>query len=291
MKQSNQKFNRAKKIKNDNWKTWTENIINELGEPEELIRPCYPMWLENVLCCCNDFGSNFENYFRDLFCEEKKKNFPSIAKVVLTEYKIKGRSKVLEITWNQEEDKVKLLKGNGDFASKEIINLIKKSSIVITNPPFSKLREFIELLVKLNKKFLIIGPKNACAYRWYFKLWKEGKVGYGQNFNDNFWFQNQKGEWKKFGNIAWHTNMKITKWDFIMGPEYKEGKYPFLENYKECIFVDRASNIPVNYKGLMAVPPSFGYRLNKLQFELIDIIEPVINGERKYTKIIIRNLI
>ena len=57
------------------------------------------------------------------------------------------------------------LKENGDFRSKECIDLLKESDIVVTNPPFSLFREYVDVLMKYNKKFLIIGNQNAITYK------------------------------------------------------------------------------------------------------------------------------
>lgn len=52
---------------------------------------------------------------------------------------------------------VQTLNGDGDFRSDECVELLKEADIVVTNPPFSLFRDFISLLMKLNKKFLVIG--------------------------------------------------------------------------------------------------------------------------------------
>ena len=282
MKQSNKKFNRAKKLKNDEWRTYIVDITKELR--------AISFWGDTVLCCCNDYDSAFKDYFVNLMANYTNFKTPPIVKAIFTEYNPNGNAKVLEVNSELKTTK-KILKGKGDFASEEVIALIKEATIIVTNPPFSKFREFVELLIKYDKKFVIIGPKNACAYRWYFKLWKEWEIDYGDTVDDNFWFQNKEGEWTKFRNIAWHTHLVagLDKEKFLRGPNYVKESYPLLENYP-AIYVDKVDNIPIDYKGLMAVPPSFGYRLNKDQFEIVDIIEPIIKGKRKYTKIIIRNL-
>ena len=289
MKQSNKKFNEAKRLPNDNWKTSLCDINLELKSK---------LWGFNneiILCCCNDYNSAFKEYFYKIIKDWNKHYLAGtkqvykthIDKAIFTEYNPNGNAKVLEIDHNLKETK-KILKGTGAFASEEVIALIKEATIIVTNPPFSKFREFVELLIKYNKNFFIIGPKNACAYRWYFRLWKEYKINYGATWNDDFIFENEQGEKVKFRNIAWHSNIRIGKEMLYSNKKFNKKNYPLLENYKNCIFVDKIKNIPIGYKGLMAVPPSFGYRLNRFQYELVDLIEPVINEKRGYTKIIIK---
>lgn len=50
-----------------------------------------------------------------------------------------------------EEIGVKPLKGDGDFRSKECIELLKEADIVVTNPPFSLFREYIGQLMEYEK--------------------------------------------------------------------------------------------------------------------------------------------
>ena len=85
-----------------------------------------------------------------------------------------------------EEIGIHSFKGDGDFRSKESIELLKQSDIVVTNPPFSLFREYIAQLIEHEKDFLIIGNWNAIAYKDVFKLIKEDKVWIGVNSNRNF---------------------------------------------------------------------------------------------------------
>ena len=51
------------------------------------------------------------------------------------------------------------LAGGGDFRSDECVELLKQADVVVTNPPFSLFREYVALLTKHKKSFLIVGPK------------------------------------------------------------------------------------------------------------------------------------
>lgn len=87
---------------------------------------------------------------------------------------------------DDNEVKVSELKGNGDFRSKECIELLKEADIVVTNPPFSLFREYIATLVQYNKKFLVIGNQNAITYKEIFPLIKENKLWTGNNMVKTF---------------------------------------------------------------------------------------------------------
>jgi hypothetical protein len=74
---------------------------------------------------------------------------------------------------------LKHLQGDGDFRSKECIELLKQADIVVTNPPFSLLENMLLNLVEYDKKFVIVGHQNAITYKEIFKLIKENKLWLG----------------------------------------------------------------------------------------------------------------
>ena len=85
---------------------------------------------------------------------------------------------------------VKKLKGDGDFRSEECIAYLKQADIVVTNPPFSLFREYVAQLMEYDKKFLIIGNKNAVTYKEIFPLIKDNKLWLGYGFRkDNAYFR------------------------------------------------------------------------------------------------------
>jgi predicted RNA methylase len=81
------------------------------------------------------------------------------------EYLLKNKKNVLT-----------LLNGNGDFRSAESVKLLEEVDIVVTNPPFSLFREYVAQLVEHDKKFIIIGSKNAITYKDVFKHIQEKGV-------------------------------------------------------------------------------------------------------------------
>jgi len=78
------------------------------------------------------------------------------------------------------------LQGDGDFRSEECLALLQEADIVVTNPPFSLFREYVQLLVDYKKLFLIVGNKSAVTYKEIFplimtdKLWT-GVIGFSSD--------------------------------------------------------------------------------------------------------------
>lgn len=75
---------------------------------------------------------------------------------------------------------------------------------------------------------------------------------------------------------------------FLSNSYYADpSKYPKYDNY-DAINVDKVADIPYDYDGLIGVPITVMDKYNPEQFEIVDMIEPVINGQRKYKRFVIR---
>ena len=179
----NQTLHIAKTAKRDEFYTQLSDIESELKHYERHFKD------KVVFSNCDDprisnffiyFSKNFEklglkklittcykNQETDLFFQEQAE------KAVFLEYHgDKNGNKIPDA----EEIGMIPLKGDGDFRSKESIELLKEADIVVTNPPFSLFREYVDQLIRHEKKFLIIGNINAITYKEIFKLIKENKL-------------------------------------------------------------------------------------------------------------------
>ena len=149
------------------------------------------------------------------------------------------------------------------------------------------------------KKFLIIGNKNAITYKEIFPLLKDDEVWIGcTNVKE---FLQPDGSIKKFGNIGWFTNLDVEKRHekLILWKSYTPYEYPKYDNY-EAINVNKVSEIPCDYDGVMGVPITFMDSYNPEQFEIIGLDRytvpkeflvggrVAINGKPKYARILIR---
>ena len=184
------------------------------------------------------------------------------------------------------------LEGTGDFRSPECVELLKSADIVVTNPPFSLFREYIDQLFEYKKKFLIIGNLNAITYKDFFKLIKDNKLWLGYNNGpktylvpdnyeqDNIFVGEDGKKYSKMGNTGWYTNLDISKrHEFLtLYKKYSPDEYPKYSNY-DAIEVEKVSEIPLDYKGAMGVPVTFLDKYNPDQFEIIgsssNLSEPI----------------
>jgi hypothetical protein len=298
----NKNLHKAKKEKDDNFYTLYEDIAKELIH--------YEKHFENkvVYCNCDDpRESNFVRYFINNFQKLKlkkliatcyQKNYNNeIKKGLLLEY---SGEKIKDLS----ELKIQELKGDGDFRSEECIEFLKKADIVVTNPPYSLFRQFIDILFKYNKFFLIVGSLNVVTYKNVFEKIKENKIIIGENTITHFLTNDKKlkhvTSWW-LTNIHYNKNYKFLKLN-TMSYNLKYNKniknnpnaYKKYDNFN-AIEVPRYTAIPSDYDGAMGVPITFLEKYNPEQFEIIhfrkgdDGKDLNINGKYLYCRIIIKH--
>ncbi len=302
----------AKQQKKDEFYTQLADIENELKHYKEKFRN------KVVLCNCDDpYESNFFKYFANNFNHLGLKKLIStsftkspIAGTQLPLFEMEGlkpdgkqpfKVEINEVPDADGNGSVDLsdvqyllkhdkniatpLKENGDFRSKECVELLKQADIVVTNPPFSLFREYVAQLVQHDKKFLIIGSKNAITYKEIFQLIQDNKLWLGYGFSGgNAYFKtpyedneayasgvyNPETGLVKFRNVGWFTNLDFEERheDVVMYKKYKPEEYPKYVNY-DAIEVSKVAEIPFDYAGEMGVPITFLDRYNPEQFEII----------------------
>jgi hypothetical protein len=322
---ANKSLGTAKKDKNDEYYTQLEDIEKEISHYKEHLRG------KVVFCNCDDpYESNFFKYFAMNFnqlglkklmatCFDpspiagsqlsiydveptlKKgmtKNTRHAYKIEITEVKdFNGDGSVdlsdVEYLLKHDGNSLKLLEGSGDFRSAESINLLIQADIVITNPPFSMLREYIAQLVQYKKEFIIIASYHSLHYKEIFDLIKSNKLWLGNKptgtdmlFNVPEEFAKALVETKKEGSgykiingkimgraaVIWYTNLDIKKRHDLLDlyKKYTPEEYPKYDNL-DAIEVKKVTEIPEDYFGLIGVPDSFLDKFNPKQFELIGI--------------------
>ena len=196
---------------------------------------------------------------------------------------------------NPTESNKKGLYGSGDFRSINAKSYLEMADIVVTNPPFSLFRDYVAQLMEYNKKFLIIGNKNAITYKEIFPYIMENKLWMGMTSPNEF--RTPSGEITKqvAGLCRWFTNLPNQKRNEPMElwKEYKPEVYPKYNNY-DAINVDKTYMIPKDYDGVMGVPISFLDKYCPTQFEIIGLgianlglacgVQPYKPEHREYRK-------
>lgn len=291
---NNESITRAKREKNDDFYTRIEDIEEEMWEHRDFLKG------KTIYCPCdkvfNEGRSEFVNYFTSLF------HTLGLKKVIFTQYNPHGVGYKAE--WDLEKcgykweyngeyegnkfiDESEIdfypLKGNGSFDSRECIEIMKECDIVITNPPFSRFRDFINQIISLGKHFIIIGPDDAITYKEVFPLILNNRVWLGYSRpkaykiladkadpNDKAQYEVDGVVYKKFGKTCWYTNVEHKKRivKIPLTKRYTPEEYPKYDNY-DAIEVGSYKDIPVDYDGVMGVPISYLEHYNPNQFQIV----------------------
>lgn len=287
---SNTNLHQALKQKKDEFYTQLCDIENELCHYREHFKG------KTVLCNCDDPRvSNFSVYFvlnfkalglKRLITTCYKNNEPDIFSLDECERAVYAIYDGIPECNSIEDAKQIPYKefeySDGDFRSAECVELLKQADIVVTNPPFSLFREYIAQLFKYDKKFLIIGNQNAITYKEVFPMIKENKMwlGFGfkggaghfmSNYEDTATAGDHRKGMIRVSGVTWFTNLDISKRheDIILYKHYSPELYPKYDNY-DAINIDKTSDIPVDYDGVMGVPITFLDKYNPEQFEIVE---------------------
>lgn len=235
-----------------------------------------------MLCCDKPYISKFWNYFSN---NMGKLNIPMVVSTFWSNND-EMPAKMTILTNNGIKD-VKL-KGNGDFLSDEVKQIMGYVDIVVTNPPFGNgmFSKFLQSLKQLNKKFIVIGPTKSGYDGKVFDMIKNGDVSIGYNSDMKFTDQRDGGK-KKQVQSTWFTNMKKPqKGNFRQSGNTKN--YQKYDNFN-AINVDYVKDIPSDYDGMIGVPPSVITSIDLNLYRLIGSYRNLkINGKVVPKRIVIQ---
>lgn len=299
---SNKDLNRLKANPDDEFYTRLSDINAEMKHYKHHFKD------QVVFCNCDDPRvSNFFHYFAEHF------ESLGLKRLIATCYKnsnpnlfsTHSSDRAVYIIYEgrpdsgrpiaPEELQVLPLKGDGDFRSDECVELLKSSTIVVSNPPFSLLGTYFDQLIRYDKKFLVLGNSAAIHRTEVFPYIRDNKMWTGYKpFSQDMLFEVSKEHeadlrarkkegsgWRVVNGVfygrcpaIWYTNLEIDKKhiDFVseLYKTYTPEEYPTYENF-DGIDVANVREIPKDYFGNMGVPDSFIDFYNPDQFEIIGI--------------------
>ena len=326
----------ARNAKQDEFYTQLDDISYELKHYRQHFRD------KVVLCNCDDpYESNFFKYFalnfnllglkkliatcydgspvlgNELLLDfgetttEPRKIAYKVEITEVADYNNDGAVNLADVRYLLQNDRnvISILKANGDFRSAECVELLKEADIIVTNPPFSLFREYITLMMKYQKQFLVLGNQNAVTYKEIFKYMRDNELWLGYKSGDmafkvpeyyepretRYWVDESGQKWRSMGNICWFTNLDIQKRheELDLYKYYSAEEYPLYDNF-EAININKVSDIPCDYEGIMGVPITFLDKYNPEQFEIIDInphfFTMVEQGLRKPKQLTLHNV-
>lgn len=331
---ANSNLTNAKRAKNDEFYTQYKDIEKEVSayleyDPDVFLG-------KTVLLPCDDpEWSNFTRYFAQNFerfglkklistsyaaNSKQYKNWysPTLFERSNSQYdekKTASNGKIFTLTTDRTNDgKIDIadlewhyLDGDGDFQSDEIKQLRDEADIIITNPPFSLFRIFLAWIVEVDKKFVIIGSKNAITYKEIFPLIKSNKMWVGTtSFNKDMLFtapdkidplEKSKTATRTVDGVVylrspsvWFTNIDhgrrhqplqlMSMTDNFRFNKKLKGKESYEEysNYN-AIEVPFTNAIPSDYDGAIGVPISFLDKYSPEQFEILGTSDNGLVGD------------
>ena len=292
----NKNLSVAKAAKKDEFYTQISDIEKELNHYKKHFKDAH------VFCNCDDPEfSNFWRYFALNFDSFQLKQLTSThydegkSTYRMDMYRNVPKSALSKETFiTLEETGITLpigyitpLEEDGDFRSKESIQILKKCDIVVTNPPFSMFREYLNQLIEFEKKFIIMGNNNSIPLKGVFNLIEENKIWLGYSTNKTMEFmvpdsyplkgkstrEDETGiKYIKVPSISWYTNLDIDKRheEQILYRNYTPEKYPSYDNY-DAIEVGFVKDIPMDFSGVMGVPITFMDKYNPNQFDILGV--------------------
>ena len=287
---ANKHFFNAKNARQDEFYTKSSDIKEELIHYSDKFKD------KVIYCNCDDPAvSNFYKYFYNNYKEL------GIKKIIASCYKDKSAfnfitpntQRAVAIIYEGKNTKIQQLRGDGDFRKKESIYLLQQADIVVSNPPFSLFREYIDQLMFYKKEFLVLGPQIAVTYKNIFYLLCNQKMWMGCNNKKEklFFVPDTYSAAKTFRttNVAWYTNIfcKAQYKHITLEKTYTQKNYPKYDNY-DAINVNKIKDIPMDYNGLMGVPITFFKYYNPQQFRLVEQMLPLINRKKIFRRIILQ---
>ncbi len=349
---ANSTLTNARKAKNDEFYTRYEDIEKEMNAYLEYDPDVFRN--RTILLPCDDpEWSNFTKYFAQNFLKfglkkltstsfapnskpEKVPYQPTLFELESPDFdesKTRSNGKIFTLTKDTTGDAVinfedlewAYLEGDGDFRSAEITKLRDEADIIITNPPFSLFREFMEWILDAEKSFVVIGSTNAIAYPEIFEHIKNNRLWLGNGFTSgNAYFStpiekeyasgvfDETTGLVKFRNVSWFSNLEhgrrhqplplMTEADNLKFSKHKnvrESGYLKYDQY-DAIEVPFTDAIPSDFPGKMGVPITFLDKYSPEQFEILGLDRYVpdnprpghrfsVNGRETYARVIIKH--
>lgn len=192
-------LHRSRKAKNDEFYTLYEDVEKECKHYKQHYKD------KVIFCNCDDYRvSNFYKYFKDNFNEFGLKKLYAVG------YQENGNGIYCE--YDGINEMVKNLNGDGSFDSEESIDVLNKSDIVVTNPPFSKMFPFYNVIK--DKKFIFMAPLTMLSYVWFFEECRLKDIYYGYNKVDNKNFYNGE-ELTHVNNILFFQNLQYFECKYV----------------------------------------------------------------------------
>lgn len=262
------KLGLAKSKRDDEFYTPYDYVDDELS--------AYPLetWRgKTVVCPCDSERSAFRRWFLERFDEL------GLEALVCSAYEPDGHGRWER--WDGSEWVRGQWAGNGDFLSHEVLDLCSRpEAIVVTNPPFSRVREMCGTYPERHVRYCVVASNLAVSYKPMFRQLQAKTAWVGHTDGRHVGYLRPDGSVEKITTV-WLENIH---------PWPKETETELLASPAGVLEVGSVQRIPWWYGGVMAVPVTFLQHWSQDVWDVVGMArEPVAeDGRLLFCRILIR---
>lgn len=191
--------------------------------------------------------------------QQLKANFKQLGLTTLiaTSYCKDGHG--VETTFDGTVEMQTPTKQDGSFDSDESQAIMQQCDVVVTNPPFSRIYDFINLIRKFGKEFLVVVPNILVACRNsilnnHMDIFLDGTLYMitPKNYSVKHRCDDRFAPVNLLSTIP-HPIKTIIPYKTI-DEVMKSGKAKYIDNYDDVLCIDSMKLIPCNYDRPIALP-------------------------------------
>lgn len=244
-----------KKSPNDELYTREEDVLAEVNFWGDFWRG------KTVYCNC-------DHYQRSAFWKVFRENFDRLGlrRLVCSCYCPGGRG--VAASYDGGAVSVQALAGDGDFASAECQAILADADVVVTNPPFSLIRQYYPMVRDSGKKFLFVAPLLFWTYVCCRAEYGRGDFRPG---NPCQMFVTKEGKIKHI-NAYWASNIAPAP-ALPLPNGGLGGSLRNLPEFPGAWIVDSMNDFPGDSYDLLACPPTAARFLDPRKYEVLGVAE------------------
>lgn len=291
---------KARVNKKDEFYTRYDTVADEMAYARDMLRG------KRILCNCDDpYRSEFVRYFLNNFNElgleslesscidggngalhMRVTNVPACTPDIPRDPEWRGRTlrALLMVPGNSMDT----LGGGGSFDSDECLDILDGCDVVVTNPPFSLARRFLNVVSGHGRGFIFLANQNLVNTTEGMPLLLDGRLFIGASIHKGDVGFTVPADYPVYtsghfvdedgNNVIRVTSIRwLTSYDYGIGTypyefdaRYRgnEEAYRMYDNYR-AINVPTTKMVPVDYDGIMGVPMTYLDRHDPDRFEII----------------------
>lgn len=248
---------------------------------------CKQNQFKDMVVYCNCDGPNSEIYK----LLKQRFNYYGIKQLIASCYIKTGHG--IKTMFDGTSETIENLDGDGNYKSPECEELLKQCDVVITNPPFSKLNDFIPYVMEHGKQMLVIINFMCMMYKNIFPYAFTGKFCIISRFSGGATFKRPNGNIAhvRASGISTMLDLALSfKWHLYTTQQLKDkGKFILADGTQtlECKYIE---DIPIDYEDDIFVPISVFVRpIIRKYFDIIRVAKEgvKVNGKMRFHRVVI----